>query len=141
MLIHKNIAERLQITSLQTPRFYTQPKIHKERNPARPVISSVSCNISKISENVDYHLQSIFKQIASYVKDTSDFISKLKAVETVPDNSYLDVKSLYTNIPNSEGIRAVKTSLDNFPRKRITTKVITTFLSLIITFNNFIFNC
>ena len=47
------------------------------------------------------------EQIPSYVQDTSDFISKLKAVETVPDNSHLvplDVKSLYTNIPNSEGI-------------------------------------
>ena len=42
-------------------------------------------------------------------------------------NSYLaslDVKSLYTNIPNSEGIKAVKTLLDKFPRKTIATKVI-----------------
>ena len=72
------------------------------------------------------------------------FISKLKAVETVPDNSYLislDVKSLYTNIPNSIGIKAVKTSPDSFPRKTIPTKVITTFLSLILTLKNFIFNC
>ena len=69
---------------------------------------------------------------------------KLKAVETVPDNSYLvslDVISLYKNIPNSEGIKAVKTSLDNFPRKTISTKVITTFLSLNLTLNNFVFDC
>ena len=73
--------------------------------------------------------------------DTSDFINKLKAVETVPDNSYLVslyVKSLYSNIPNSEGIKA---SLDNFPRKTIATKVITAFLSLILTLINFAFNC
>ena len=71
-------------------------------------------------------------------------MSKLKAVETVPDNSYLvslDVKALYTNITNSEGIKAVKTPLDNFPRKTIATKVITTFLSLNLTLNNFVFNC
>ena len=71
-------------------------------------------------------------------------MSKLKAVETVPDNSYLvslDVKALYTNIPNSEGIKAVKTPLDNFPRKTIATKVKTTFLSLNLTLSNFVFNC
>ena len=106
-----------------------QLKIHKDGNPGRPVISYVSCHTSKISEYVDYHLQPIAKQI--------------NAVETVPDNSYLvllDVKFLYTNILNSEGIRAVETPLDNFPRKKIATKVITTFLSLILTLNNFVFN-
>ena len=69
-------------------------------------------------------------------------MSKLKAVETVPDHSYLvslDVISLYKNIPNSEGIKAVKTSLDNFPRKTIATKVITTFLLLNLALNNFVF--
>ena len=41
-------------------------------------------------------------------------------------------KSLYLSIPNSEGIKAVKTSLDNFLMKTIATKVITAFLSLIL---------
>ena len=53
----------------------------------------------------------------------------------------MDVKSLYTNIPNSEGIAAVKNAYDNYPKKLIATKVITTFLALILTLNNFIFNC
>ena len=35
----------------------------------------------------------------------------------------------------------MKTSLDNFPKKAITTKVVTTFQSLIITLSNFVFNC
>ena len=52
----------------------------------------------------------------------------------------MDVKSLYTNIPNSEEIAAVKNAYDNNPKKSITTKVITTFMALILTLNNFIFN-
>ena len=118
--------------------------IHKKGNPRRPVISSISCHTSKISEYVDYHLQPIVKQIPSYVIDTSDFISKPKATEIVRDNAYLaslDVKSLYTNIPNSKGIKAVKTKFDNFPRKAIATTVMITFLSLILTLSNLIFNC
>ena len=83
-------------------------------------------------------------KVPSYVKDTSDLISKVKAVESVTNNSYLvslDVKSLYTNFPNFEGIKAVKTSRDSFSRKTIATEVITTFLSLILTLNNYVFNC
>ena len=45
------------------------------------------------------------------------------------------------NIPNSEGIKTVRTSLDNFPGETIASKVIATFLSLILTLSNFVFNC
>ena len=44
------------------------------------------------------------------------------------------------NIRNAEAIKAVKMSLDNHPKRTVTTKVITTFLVLILTLNNFIFN-
>ena len=62
----------------------------------------------------------------------------------VPDNSYfvsLDARSLYTSIPNFEGIKVVKTSLENLPKRTVATKGITTFLSLILTLNNFVLNC
>ena len=134
----------LKITSAQIPRLYIQPKIHKQSNPERPVISSVNCQTSNISKYVDYHLQPIVQQIPSYIQDTSDFLRKINRIEKIPDISYLvslNVRSLYTSILNSEGIKAVKTSLENFPRTTVATKVITTFLSLILTLNNFVFNC
>ena len=49
----------------------------------------------------------------------------------------LDVWSLYTNIPNNEGIKAVREAYDNHSTKAVATKVILTFLSLILTLNNF----
>ena len=48
----------------------------------------------------------------------------------------LDVKSLYINISNNEAIKAVKDAYDKQPNKTFSTKVITTFLSLILTLNN-----
>ena len=84
------------------------------------------------------------KSIPSYEKDTNDFINKIITVKSVPKNSYLvtmNVKSLYTNIPNAEGISSVKRAFCNYSKKTTTTKVITTFLSLILTLNNFVFNC
>ena len=53
----------------------------------------------------------------------------------------MDVKSLYTNIPNTEGIVATKRALDTRTTKTVTKKVITTFMTLILTPTNFIFNC
>ena len=75
----------------------------------RPVISSINCHTSKISEYVDYHLQPIVREITSKVKDTSDSLQEINAVEFVPENSYLvslDVK--YTSIPDAEGVKTAK---------------------------------
>ena len=52
----------------------------------------------------------------------------------------MDVKSLYTSIPNNEGIASVKKKYDHYPNKTIPTKIFTTFLALMLTLNNFIFN-
>ena len=55
----------------------------------------------------------------------------------------MDIKALYTNIPNNannEGIAAVKRKHHNYAKKTEVTKVIATFLALILTVNNFVFN-
>ena len=143
-LINEKVAEGLKRNDPKTPKFYLRPKIHKEGNPGRPVVSSVNCHTANISKYVDYHLQPIFKEIPSYVKDTQDFHKKLQKVKDIPQESLLvtlDVKSLYTNIANNEGIKAVKESYEKYKEKTISTKVIITFLSLILTLNNFVFNC
>ena len=53
---------------------------------------------------------------------------------------YVYTYVLYTGLPNAEGIKAVRKSLDNHPKRTVATKVITTFLALILTLNNLIFN-
>ena len=110
-LVSNNVTDGLKVESPRTPCFYIQPKIHKEGNRGRPVTSSLNSDTSKISEYIDYHLQQIVKQIPTCMKHTADFLLKLDAIKSLPDNAYLaflDVKSLYTNIPNAQGIKAVK---------------------------------
>ena len=135
-------AKSLLEEKIQTPEFHLLPKIHKANNPGRPVISSVNCHTSRISEFVDYYLQPEVKKLKSYVKDTTDFMKKIEAIDHVSDDSYLvslDVRSLYTNIPHKEGIEAVKQKLKK-SKPSISIKVILTFLKLILTLNNFVFN-
>ena len=53
ILLSKNIFEGLKTEDPKTPHFYLKPKVHKEGNPGRPVVSSINCHNSKISEYVD----------------------------------------------------------------------------------------
>ena len=120
-LINEKVAEGLKRNDPKTPKFYLQPKIHKEGNPGRPVVSSVNCHTANISKYVDYHLQPIVTEIPSYVKDTQDFLKKFEKVKDIPQEILLvtlDVKSLYTNIPNNEGIKAIKESYERYKKKR-----------------------
>ena len=136
-MITEKIAKGLQVEQPDMPKFYTRPKIHKTGNPGSPVVSSVNCHTYTIPKYVDFHLQPIVKNIPSYVRDTTDFLQKLDKVKNIPNDCLLvtlDVKSLYTNIPNNEGIKAVREAYDNHPNKTVVTKVILTFLSLILTF-------
>ena len=64
-LLSKNISEGFKTKNPKKSHFYLKPKVHKDGNPGRTVISSVNCHISKISEYVDYHLQPIVKEIPS----------------------------------------------------------------------------
>ena len=48
----------------------------------------------------------------------------------------MDVKSLYTSIPNNEVIASVKKKYERYLKKTIPTKIIITFLALILTLNS-----
>ena len=141
--LNEKLADGLKVEDPRTPLFYLLPKVHKPNNPGRPVVSSINCHTSKISEFVDYHLQPFVQSLKSYIKDTTDFLNKLKLHTTnLPKKAILvtmDVKSLYTNIPNREGIKSVVDRIKDSDIRTLTT-VISTFLWLILTLNNFEFN-
>ena len=106
-LINEKVAEGLKRNGSKTLKAYLRRKIHKEGNPGQPVVSSVNCHTANISKYVDYHLQPIVKEIPSYVEDTQDFLKKEEKVKDIPQESLLvilDVKSLYTNTPNNDGL-------------------------------------
>ena len=71
-LFSEELANGLKVTESRTAIFYLLPKIHKVGNPGRPVVSSIDCHTSKISEFIDHHLQPIVQSTRSYVKDTND---------------------------------------------------------------------
>ena len=74
--------------NIRTARFYLLPKIHKCLTPGsvpgRPIISGNGCSTEKISSFVDEHIKPFVKTVPSYIRDTTDFINKLKTLKTYP---------------------------------------------------------
>jgi hypothetical protein len=97
--------------------FYLLPKIHKKVSPppGRPVVSGNGSPTEKISHFVDHFLNPTIPDIRSYVKDTTHFLQLLEEVGPLPDNAMLvtlDITSLYTNVPNEDGLRAARETFD-----------------------------
>ena len=118
-------------------RFYILPKIHKQGNPGRPIISSNGHPTERISEFVDYHLKPVVQTLPSFNKDTTHFLLQLQKLGPLPDNAILvtlDVSSLYTNIPHNEGIDACRQD------KSLPAETICDLIRMTLTMNNFSFN-
>ena len=98
------------------PVFYTLTKIHKPVPVGRPIISGCDGPTEKISSFVDTLLQPIAQKQQSYIKDTTDFISFIENTKIGQDTILvaMDVSSLYTNIPQEEGIDTVCRAFENF---------------------------
>ena len=56
-LLDDKTAKNLQTQETTTPNFCMQSEIHKEGNPNRPVIISVNCHTTQISQYFDHNLQ------------------------------------------------------------------------------------
>ena len=111
-------AEYLAPRNSRTPDFYGLPKVHKKFKdipPFRPIVSGCDSCCEKISNLVDFHLQPLTRLNESYVKDTTDFVRKIKDVGC--DESAIlvsaDVSALYTVIDHEEGVEACCERLDD----------------------------
>ena len=87
------------------------PKVHtrfEDMPPFRPIVSGCDSCCEKISNLVDFHIQPLTRLNDSYVKDTTDFVRKIKDVECNEDTIIVsaDVSALYTVIDHEEGIEA-----------------------------------
>ena len=119
------------------------PKIHKQGNPGRPIISSNSHPTERIAEFVDCHLKPVVQTLQSYIKDTTHFLLQIQNLSLLPENAILitlDVSSLYTKIAHKEGEEACRHFLNTCPLKCIPTERICDLIRMILGMNNFSFN-
>ena len=69
-------------------KLYMLPKIHKRLSevPGRPVISNCGTPTEKVSEFLDSQLKSVMQEGWSYIRDSGDFIKKLKNIVHIPQD-------------------------------------------------------
>ena len=123
--------------------FYLLPKIHKRLHdvPGRPVISNCGYYTENISSFLDFHLQPLAREVKSYIKDTNDFLEKLRSLPNLSDDIILctvDVVGLYPNIPHDEGLSALRKQLDLRQEKDVTTSTLVELAEVVL--KNNIFN-
>ena len=58
--------------------FYLLPKIHKENNMERPIVSANGHPTEKISGFIDFHLRPFVENLPSHIKDTIDYLKKME---------------------------------------------------------------
>ena len=126
-------------------KLYVLPKIQKRLSdvPGRPVISNCGTPIEKASEFVDFHLRLIMQNGWSYIKDSNDFINKIKNLKNIPSNSILvtaDVVGLYPSTPHESGLNAIKEALENRARKSVPVSDILKMLEFVLKNNYFELN-
>ena len=98
-------------------KLYLLPKIHERSYdvPGRPVISNCGTPTEKITEYLDTQLKPIIQTSWTYIKDSGDFIRKIKNLTDNPESAILvtaDVVSLYPSIPHQAGLEALKKARD-----------------------------
>ena len=106
------IAKNLTITTPRTSCIYFLPKIHKPNNPGRPIVSACSCPTELISSYLDKIMAPIVKTLPSYIKDSQHALEIFRDFSFLGQNKLIfimDITSLYTVIPNDEGLRAPQT--------------------------------
>ena len=108
-------AKNLIITTPRTSCIYFLPKIHKPNNPGRPIVSACSCPTELISSYLDKIMAPIVQTLPSYIKDNQHALEIFRDFSFRDQNKLIftmDITSLYTDIPNDEGLRALKHFFD-----------------------------
>ncbi|CAF1017477.1 unnamed protein product [Didymodactylos carnosus] len=135
-LINFSTLKFIEPKNLSCGTFYILPKIHKKHCPERPIISGIDHLTSNISDYLERLLIPYVSLLQEYamndypvqnyivLKDTNHLLKEIELVDKKILNRNLnvqhlymvtgDITSLYTNIPQDDGIQALSNFITNF---------------------------
>ena len=149
--IDKKQLEYLRPPPEPRPRyFYLLPKIHKPLEswplkdipPGRPIVSDCGSESYHSAQLLDHFLKPLSNKHPSYIKDTYDFLDKIKTTK-IPEGAFfftIDVESLYTNIETGAGLRALTLTVDKRKPQNFPLDLITELLKINLEGNDFLFD-
>lgn len=132
-------------------RFYLLPKIHKPRTKwtipdvmpeGRPIVSNTGSESVRVAQYIDHFLRPLSIRHPAYIKDTYDFVAKIRGRELPPGALIVtaDVSSLYTNMKLDRIMSTVATTLRRFPEPGRPDQHLLQLLDLTLRSNDFLFN-
>ncbi|XP_057296197.1 uncharacterized protein LOC130625148 [Hydractinia symbiolongicarpus] len=116
-------SEKVQVLLIITPRSLTCNfyGIASDSTTNLCIICKAKSHLSKVK------LRGDVKNISSFIKDTNNFLRKLRNLPTLPDDVLLctvDVLGLYPNIPHQDGLAALHRVLDVREDKSVSTETL-----------------
>ena len=138
-------AQHLVVSTPRTSRFYMLPKIHKPNSPGRPIVSACCCPTENIAAYLDEVMAPLVSCLPTYVKDTNDALRIFDTFtfDSSNDNPRflftMDIKSLYTVVPNNGGLQALSYFFDQRANKEPPTHTLKRLAELVLTLNAFSF--
>ena len=126
----------------RTHRIYFLKKIHKNPHGIRPIVSCVSGPTAHISAFLDNLIKPLAMQTNSYIKNSSHILQLLSDLHLPPQVLLvtIDVKSLYTCIPQEEGTDACIEAIEKAHITDIPSTVLRTLFQLVLRCNIMRFN-
>lgn len=128
----------------RTPVIYILPKVHKHitEPPGRPKVSGCGSILKPLGKYIDAILKEFVPLTDTFIRDSTHLIN---IIEDIPHNDQtdlmvgLDIESLYTNIPHTEGLTVIEL-LDTCPRPtRIPSELIMDLLQIALCNNYFLY--
>ena len=149
LYIHRLISESLlkyfPYNFKKASNLYFLLKIHKRlaNVPGKPVISNCGTPTEKVSEFLDFLLKPVMQDRWSYIKDTGDFLQKIKHLSKILKGAILltaDIVELYPNIPHGLGLQSLKKRLNETGICKVPTEEIISMAEFVLKNNYFEFN-
>ena len=105
---------KLHGSNSQAARFYGLPKIHKDNMPMCPIVSACGTATYNTAKFITKILQNYCGKTSSFVKDSTDFIKKIRHLSINPKEETLvsfDVSVLFTSIPVPVALQVINSKI------------------------------
>jgi len=119
------------------------PKLHKPGMPLRTIVNGRNHPTEKMAEIVEDELREHVTSLPSYIRDTTDFLNKIKNIpQPLPEGTLifcLDVKALYPSVPRTEARAAVIEALNGRSNPEIPTEDVVRMMDTVLENNTISF--